>query len=58
MNRRMRIFAAAIVIVLARFVITGQVAGQVKAFKPVTDAGLLHPDPADWRTEVFWPLEK
>jgi effector-binding domain-containing protein len=17
-----------------------------------------HPDPADWRTEVFWPLEK
>src|SRR4029450_872731 len=48
MKRRMRIFAAAIVIVLARFVITGQVAGQVKDFKPVTDAALLHPDPGDW----------
>jgi alcohol dehydrogenase (cytochrome c) len=40
----MRIFAAAIVIVLGRFVITGQ----VKDFKPVTDAALLNPDPADW----------
>src|SRR6185436_18203776 len=44
MKRRMRIFVAAIVIVLARFVITGQ----VKDFKPVTDAALLNPDPADW----------
>src|SRR6185436_2075399 len=44
MKRRMRIFVAAIVIVLARFVITGQ----VKDFKPVTDAMLLNPDPGDW----------
>jgi len=48
MKRRMRICSAAIVIVLARFVITGQVAGQITAFKPVTDAALLNPDPADW----------
>jgi alcohol dehydrogenase (cytochrome c) len=44
MKRRMRIFSVAIVMVLARFVITGQ----VKDFKPVTDAALLNPDPADW----------
>jgi alcohol dehydrogenase (cytochrome c) len=44
MKRRMRILAAAIVIVLGRFVITGQ----VKDFKPVSDAALLNPDPADW----------
>jgi alcohol dehydrogenase (cytochrome c) len=48
MKRRMRICSVAIVMVVARFVITGQVAGQITAFKPVTDAMLLNPDPADW----------
>jgi alcohol dehydrogenase (cytochrome c) len=44
MKARTRLFAAAIVILLAGFV-TG---AQVKNFTPVTDAMLLNPDPADW----------
>jgi alcohol dehydrogenase (cytochrome c) len=40
----MRICAAAIVILLEAFVTTGQ----VRDFKPVTEASLLNPDPADW----------
>jgi alcohol dehydrogenase (cytochrome c) len=44
MKSRVRIAAAAIVILLGGFVTTGQ----VKDFTPVTDAALLNPDPADW----------
>jgi len=60
MKTRARAFAAAIVMVLAGFVTrgpstalgagpsTGLRAGQAKEFRPVTDAALLNPDPADW----------
>src|SRR6266550_7985677 len=60
MKRRVRAVTAAMVILLASFVTTGPStllgaghptalgAGQVKDFKPVTDAMLLNPDPADW----------
>jgi alcohol dehydrogenase (cytochrome c) len=44
MKRRVRVVTAAIVILLASLVTTGQ----VKDFKSVTDAMLLNPDPADW----------
>jgi alcohol dehydrogenase (cytochrome c) len=44
MKNRARLVAAAIVMLLAGFVTTGQ----VKEFKPVTEAMLLNPDPADW----------
>jgi alcohol dehydrogenase (cytochrome c) len=44
MRGRVRILAAAILILLARFVTTGE----VKDFKPVTEAMLANPDPADW----------
>ena len=44
MRGRVRILAGAIVILLAGFVTTGQ----VKDFKPVTEAMLANPDPADW----------
>ena len=40
----MRVFAAAIVL-LAGGIVTN---GQVKGFRPVTDAMLQNPDPADW----------
>jgi alcohol dehydrogenase (cytochrome c) len=41
-----RAFVAAIVILLAAFANTPS--GQVTTFKPVTEATLLKPDPADW----------
>src|SRR5438034_8740720 len=44
MKHSARVVTAAIVILLASFVTSGQ----VKDFKPVTDAMLLNPDPADW----------
>src|SRR5262245_7464926 len=43
MRGRSCMLAAAIVMLLAGFV-----TGQVKDFKPVTEAMLLNPDPADW----------
>jgi alcohol dehydrogenase (cytochrome c) len=52
MKTRARLFSAATVMLLSVPVSTGpstaRGAGQVKEFKPVTDAMLLHPDPADW----------
>jgi alcohol dehydrogenase (cytochrome c) len=48
MKDRLRAIAAAIVVLLM-VVVYGVVArGQAKAFKPVTEAMLLDPDPADW----------
>jgi alcohol dehydrogenase (cytochrome c) len=44
MNSPARVFAAAIVMLLAGIVTTGQ----VREFTPVTEAMLLNPDPADW----------
>jgi alcohol dehydrogenase (cytochrome c) len=44
MKNRARIFAAVILILLASVVTRSQ----LKDFKPVTDAMLLNPDPADW----------
>src|SRR6185295_12206265 len=44
MGGRVRIVTAAIVMLLASFVTTAQ----VKEFKPVTEAMLANPDPADW----------
>jgi alcohol dehydrogenase (cytochrome c) len=44
MKSRVRICAAAIVILLEAVVTTGQ----VRDFRPVTEASLLNPDPADW----------
>jgi alcohol dehydrogenase (cytochrome c) len=44
MKSRARLFAAGIVILLAGFVTRAQ----VKPFRPVTEAMLLNPDPADW----------
>jgi len=44
MKSRARLFGAATVLLLSVLVSTGQ----VKEFKPVTDAMLLNPDPADW----------
>jgi alcohol dehydrogenase (cytochrome c) len=77
MKRRVRVFAAAIVMLAAAFVTRGSStmlgagpstmlrAGQAREFKPVTDAVLLNPDPADWpnwrRTLDGWgysPLEQ
>jgi alcohol dehydrogenase (cytochrome c) len=52
MKHRARVFTAAIVMLAAGFVTRGAStvlgAGQTKEFKPVTDAVLLNPDPADW----------
>ena len=56
MKSRVRMGAAAILIVLAAFVTTARSAAllgprplsQLRDFKPVTDAALLNPDPADW----------
>jgi alcohol dehydrogenase (cytochrome c) len=69
MKRRARVLAAAIVILVTGFVTRGPStmlrAGQQREFKPVTDAVLLNPDPADWpnwrRTLDGWgysPLEQ
>jgi alcohol dehydrogenase (cytochrome c) len=44
MKRRARLFAAATLIVVTAFFTSAQ----VKSFKPVTDAVLLNPDPAEW----------
>ena len=44
MRSRARLFGAATVMLLSVLVSTGQ----VREFKPVTDAMLLNPDPADW----------
>ncbi len=44
MKRRARGFTAVTLVFLAGFVSTGQ----VKDFKPITEAMLLKPDPADW----------
>jgi alcohol dehydrogenase (cytochrome c) len=44
MKSRARLFGAATVMLLSVLVSTGQ----VKEFKPVTEAMLLNPDPADW----------
>ena len=44
MKSCVRLFGAATVMLLSVLVSTGQ----VKEFKPVTDAMLLNPDPADW----------
>lgn len=44
MRSRARALAASALILLAGLAVTGQ----VKDFKPVTDAMLLNPDPADW----------
>jgi PQQ-dependent dehydrogenase (methanol/ethanol family) len=44
MKSRARTFGAVILILLAGFVTRAQ----VKTFRPVTDAALLNPDPADW----------
>jgi PQQ-dependent dehydrogenase (methanol/ethanol family) len=46
MSSRARLYSAAIVILLA--VLAETPALQVTDFKPVTDAMLLNPDPADW----------
>jgi alcohol dehydrogenase (cytochrome c) len=60
MKRPARVFAVAILILLARIVTMDRVTplgaapstalgtGQVKDFKPVTDAMLVNPEPADW----------
>jgi alcohol dehydrogenase (cytochrome c) len=51
MTPRVRIFAAAIVIVLTGFVTRGSstaLAEQDRELKPVTEAALTSPDPADW----------
>src|SRR5262245_57193197 len=46
MTSRARLYSAAIAILLA--VLAETPASQVRDFKPVTDAMLLNPDPADW----------
>src|SRR5262245_36170192 len=46
MTSRPRLYSSAIVMLLAVFAETP--ASQVRDFKPVTDAMLLNPDPADW----------
>src|SRR4030095_3182049 len=46
MPSRARLYSAAIVILLAVFAETP--ASQARNYKPVTDAMLLNPDPADW----------
>jgi alcohol dehydrogenase (cytochrome c) len=46
MKSRARLYSAAVVILLA--VLVENPASQVRDFKPVTDAMLLNPDPADW----------
>jgi PQQ-dependent dehydrogenase (methanol/ethanol family) len=43
-----RLIAAVIVMLLARLDAAPQQPGRSAAFKPVTDAMLLNPDPADW----------
>lgn len=54
MKMRMRPFAAVVIALLGGLVATAQ----VKDFKPVTDAMLANPDPADWinfrRTQDEW----